>query len=98
MRYPGFIGRLPRRLGVRMRSALAAGVVVAVASILAGGVLLVTARGILLDNVNTAANDRAGQVVTALAHDEADSLATALRPSPRERTVVQVLDVSGQVV
>jgi signal transduction histidine kinase len=90
--------RLRRRLGVRMRSALAAGLVVAVASVLAGGVLLVTARGILLDNVNTAANDRAGQVAAALAAGDTTTLSAALRPSARERTVVQVLDPAGQVV
>ncbi|MDT5034413.1 MAG: hypothetical protein QOC94_4584, partial [Actinoplanes sp.] len=80
-----------------MRSALAAGLVVAVASVLAGGVLLVTARGILIDNVNTAANDRAGQVATALSGNDAAALTAALRPSPRERTVVQVVDAAGQV-
>ena len=81
-----------------MRSALAAGVVVAVASVLAGGVLLVTARGILLDNVNATANDRAGQVAAALGDGDSEALAAALRPSARERTVVQVLNPAGQVV
>ncbi len=88
---------LRRRLGVRLRSALAAAVVVAVASLMAGGVLLVTARGILLDNVNTAADDRAAQVAAALKGDSSD-LTTLLRPSARDRTVVQVLDASGSVV
>jgi signal transduction histidine kinase len=92
------LDRIKRRLGVRMRSALAAAVVVAVASVLAGCVLLVTARGILIDNVNTAANDRAGQVVEAIDGGGTDDLAALLRPSPRERTVVQVLDSSGQVI
>jgi signal transduction histidine kinase len=81
-----------------MRSALAAGFVVAVASVLAGGVLLITARGILLDNVNAAANDRANQVAAALSGNDQDTLSAALRPSPRERTVVQVLNPAGQVV
>jgi signal transduction histidine kinase len=98
MRLPSIVRRLRRRLGVRMRSALAAGLVVAVASVLAGGVLLVTARGILLDNINTAANDRAGQVAAALADGDSATLAAALRPSARERTVVQVLDPAGRVV
>jgi signal transduction histidine kinase len=97
MRQPAIVARLRRRLGVRMRSALAAGFVVAVASVLAGGVLLVTARGILIDNVNTAANDRAGQVATALSTGDAAALTTALRPSPRERTVVQVVSAAGRV-
>jgi signal transduction histidine kinase len=89
--------RIRRRLGVRLRSALAAAVVVAVASLLAGGVLLVVARGILLDNVNTAADDRAGQVVASLKGGGSD-LTALLRPSARDRTVVQVLDASGAVV
>ena len=85
-----------RRLGVRLRSALAAAVVVAVASLLAGAVLLVTARGILLDNISTATGDRAAQVAAAL--KTGSDLTTLLRPSARDRTVVQVLDVAGQVV
>jgi len=86
-----------RHLGVRMRSALAAGVVVAVVSVLAGGVLLVTARGILIDNINTAADDRAGQVAAALAGGDAGTLGAALRSSARQRIVVQVLDPAGRV-
>lgn len=86
---------LRRRLGVRLRSALAAAAVVAVASLLAGGVLLVTARSVLLDNLNTAANDRAAQVAAAL--KTGSDLTTLLRPSTRDRTVVQVLDASGRV-
>jgi len=89
---------LRRRLGVRLRSALAAAVVVAVASLLAGGVLLVTARGILLDNVNTAADDRAAQIAASLKGGGSDPTALLLRPSPRDRTVVQVLNASGTVV
>jgi signal transduction histidine kinase len=81
-----------------MRSALAAGAVVAVVSVLAGGILLVTARGILIDNVNTAVNDRVGQVIAAVSDGNAATLAAVLRPSARERTVVQVLDPAGQVV
>jgi signal transduction histidine kinase len=90
--------RLRRRLGVQMRSALAAALVVGVASLLAGAVLLVIARGILLDNVNAAANDRAAQVAAAIARDDGADLVATLRPSPRERTVVQVLDSGGRVV
>jgi signal transduction histidine kinase len=86
-----------RMRSVRMRSALAAGLVVAVASILTGAALLVTAREILLDNITTAAGDRADQVVVALTDGDAATLAAALRPSAGERTVVQVLDRTGQV-
>ena len=80
-----------------MRSALAAAGVVAVASVLAGGVLLGTARGILLDNANSAANDRAGQVVAAL-DGSAGDLTAVLRSSARERVIVQVVDAAGEVV
>jgi len=86
---------LRRRLGVRLRSALAAAVVVAIASLLAGGVLFATARGVLLDNINTAANDRAAQIAAAL--KTGTDLTTLLRPSARDRTVVQVLDAAGRV-
>src|SRR5690349_902238 len=98
MRQPAIVQRLRRRLGVRMRSALAAGLVVAVVSVLAGCVLLVTARGILIDNVTTAGNERAGQVAAVVAGGDATALATVLRPSARDRAVVQVLDSSGRVV
>ncbi|MBU2667992.1 HAMP domain-containing histidine kinase [Actinoplanes bogorensis] len=81
-----------------MRSALAAGFVVAVASVLAGGVLLVTARGILVDNVNTAANDRINQVTAALTSGSGTQLESALRPAAPGRTVVQVLDAGGTVI
>jgi signal transduction histidine kinase len=92
------LARLRRRVGVQLRSALAAALVVGVASLLAGGVLLVIARGILLDNVTSAANDRAAQVAAAVAGGDSAALAATLRPSPRERAVVQVLDPAGRVV
>jgi signal transduction histidine kinase len=85
-------------MGVRLRSALAAGLVVAVASVVVGGLLLVTARGILLEEVDVAAGDRAGQVASALTGGDAAALAAALRPSARERMVVQVLDQAGGVL
>ena len=87
------VERVRRRLGVRLRSALAAGLVVAVASVLAGVVLLFTARGILMDNVNTAANVRVTQVAAALREGDAEELTAA---SPR--SLVQVLDAAGQVI
>ncbi|WP_433306168.1 HAMP domain-containing sensor histidine kinase [Actinoplanes sp. CA-030573] len=87
---------LRRRLGVRLRSALAAAVVVAIASLLAGVALFVIARIILLDNVTAVANDKAAQVAAAVTGGS--DLAGLLRPSARERTVVQVIDASGRVV
>jgi signal transduction histidine kinase len=80
-----------------MRTALAAGLVVAVASVLTGAALLVTARGILLSSIQTAATDRANQVIAALTTGDTASLNSALRPSARERTVVQVLNAAGAV-
>src|SRR5215207_6614860 len=97
MRQPPIVQRFRRRLGVRMRSALAAGAVVAVASVLAGGVLLITARGILLDNLSTTATDRAEQIAVSLSNDDAATLAASLRPSARDRTIVQVLNSAGRV-
>jgi signal transduction histidine kinase len=91
-----FRRRLRRPLGVRARTALAAAGVVAVASLLAGVVLLSVARSILLDNINTAAADRASQVAAALA--TGGDVTGLLRPSARERTVVQILDARGRVL
>ncbi|MFC4068685.1 sensor histidine kinase [Actinoplanes subglobosus] len=89
---------LPRRLGIRLRSAIAAGLVVAVATVLAGAVLLVTARGILLDNVTTAATDRVDQVAAALRTGNQAALDAALSPAEPGRTLVQVVDSAGRVV
>jgi signal transduction histidine kinase len=89
---------LPRLPGIRLRSALAAGAVVAVAAVLAGAVLLVTARGILLDNATRAASDRVNQVVAALQAESSAALAAALSPGEPGRTMVQLVDQTGRVV
>ncbi|MEU8820273.1 ATP-binding protein [Actinoplanes sp. NPDC048796] len=89
--------RLRRRLGVRMRSALAAGVVVAVASVIAGGILLVTARGLLLEDVRAAADDRADQVAAAVASGDRFALRFALREDSWGSRV-QVVDPTGTVI
>ncbi|MEU4623588.1 ATP-binding protein [Actinoplanes sp. NPDC023801] len=89
---------LPRAPGIRLRSALAAGAVVAVAAVLAGGVLLVIARGILLDNATRTAADRVSQVVAALRSGSPAALTAALNPGDPGRTVVQVVDRAGRVV
>ncbi|WP_438865769.1 phosphatidylglycerol lysyltransferase domain-containing protein [Paractinoplanes atraurantiacus] len=80
-----------------MRSALAAGVVVAVASIIAGGILLVTARGLLLDDVRSAADDRADQVAAAVASGDKFALRFALREDSWGSRA-QVVDPAGTVV
>ena len=89
------VRRFRRRLGVRLRSALAAAVVVVVATLLTGGVLLITARKVLLNNITAAATDRATQVAAGLR--AGDDLTALLRPSARERRVVQVVGVDGEI-
>jgi signal transduction histidine kinase len=88
------LDRLRRRLGVRMRSALAAALVVAAASVLTGVALVITARYLLLDNVNQNVTQRADQTTAQLA--TTGSAATS--SSPRDRTVVQILDGQGKVI
>ncbi|WP_041833550.1 cell wall metabolism sensor histidine kinase WalK [Actinoplanes sp. N902-109] len=83
---------LRRRLGVRLRSALAAGLVVAVAALAAGGVLLVVARGILMDDVTATATDRADQIAAAVRNGN-----TAVLAVTPGRALVQVIGGSGQV-
>ncbi|UWP80827.1 HAMP domain-containing histidine kinase [Dactylosporangium fulvum] len=87
-----------RRLGVRMRSALAAAAVVAVASVLTGVAFVVAARFILTGNVDQSTSQRAAQVVGALGDPDPASLIAVMRPSPRDRTVVQIVDPAGRVV
>jgi signal transduction histidine kinase len=89
---------LRRRLGVRMRSALAAGIVVVLASVFAGAILLFVARGILLDNVTSAANDRTAQVTAALTSQNAAALEVAVRSSGAGRSLAQVVTEDGTVV
>ncbi|PRX19577.1 sensor histidine kinase [Actinoplanes italicus] len=89
---------LPRLPGIRLRSALAAGAVVAVAAVAAGAVLLVTVRGILLDNATGTASGRVDQVVAALRAGSGPALSAALTPGEPGRTMVQVVDGAGRVV
>ncbi|MGI5239932.1 sensor histidine kinase [Dactylosporangium sp. CA-139066] len=89
--------RLRERLGVRMRSALAAAAVVAIASVLSGIALVVAARIILDQNVDQSTSQRAAQVADALGAGGA-GLTAALRPSPHDRTIVQVVDERGRVI
>ncbi|MEU7875522.1 sensor histidine kinase, partial [Dactylosporangium sp. NPDC049140] len=88
--------RIRQRLGVRMRSALAASAVVAVASVLTGVAFVVAARVILTGNVDQSAGDRAAQVAGAV--DDEAALAAVIQPSLRDRTVVQVLGPDGRVL
>jgi signal transduction histidine kinase len=90
--------RLRRRLGIQLRSALAAAMVVAFASVLTGVAFVAAAHLILLDNVRQSAGQRAAQVAAAVGNTSTASLTAALRPSPRDRTIVQVLDPTGRVI
>src|SRR4051812_42115898 len=90
--------RLSGRLGVRMRSALAAAAVVALAALVGGVTLVIAARLILTDNIDQSTGQRAAQVAAALGDADGAGLAATLRPSPGDRTVVQVVDGAGRVV
>ncbi|MGR6319836.1 HAMP domain-containing sensor histidine kinase [Micromonospora soli] len=89
---------LRRRLGVRLRSALAAALVVAFAFAVGAAAFVFTARADLAGNVDAAARQRADEVAAAVAGGNQDALAQTLKPSPGEQTLVQVLDPSGRVV
>src|SRR5690348_6138517 len=95
---PRLAGRLRQRLGVRMRTALAAAGVVAVASVLTGVALVVAAHYILEDGVDQAASQRAAQVAAEVGGGGDPDLAAAIRSVPGDRTVVQILDPAGTVV
>ncbi|PWU50595.1 histidine kinase [Micromonospora globispora] len=88
---------LRRRLGVRLRSALAASVVVAVAFGVGAAAFIYLARANLVGNVDAAARQRAGEVATAVAGGDRDDIAQTLKPSPGEQTLAQVLAPSGRV-
>jgi signal transduction histidine kinase len=91
-------GWLRQRLGVRLRTALAAAGVVAVASVLTGIALVVTAHYILEGGVDQTAGQRAAQVAAVVGDGTGPDLAAAVRSVPGDRTVVQVLDPAGAVV
>lgn len=89
-------------LGVRLRSALAAAAVVGIACVVTGAALVVTAHHLLADGVDRAATQRAAQVAALIGDspgaDPAPDLAAAVRSTPGDDTVVQVLDPTGAVV
>nr|BFE60046.1 ATP-binding protein [Dactylosporangium thailandense] len=91
-----FAAGIRQRLGVRMRSALAASAVVAIASVLTGVAFVIAAKVILTGNVDQSTGDRAAQIAGAI--DDEEALAAVIQPSLRDRTIVQVLDASGKVL
>ncbi|MCW2642409.1 MAG: integral rane sensor signal transduction histidine kinase [Dactylosporangium sp.] len=85
------------RLGVRLRSALAAAAVVAVALLVAGLVVVSITRAALTSNVDAAATQRAGEVAAALTAGRDAGLRSALRSPPGEQTIVQVVGPADTV-
>lgn len=104
----GYAARMSRRArvqrwtsragGVRVRSALSAAFVVAVAVGLAGLGLIYVARQTLTGNVDNTAMQRAGLVTEALQSGDPAVLRQTLRTAPGEQSVVQILDGSGFVI
>ncbi|GAA2702842.1 ATP-binding protein [Micromonospora olivasterospora] len=86
-----------RHLGVRLRSALAAAVVVGAAFAVGAVAFVYLARVDLAGNMDAAARQRAAEVVAAVAAGDQEALGQTLKPSPGEQTLVQVLDPSGRV-
>ncbi|GAA3454693.1 sensor histidine kinase [Dactylosporangium matsuzakiense] len=88
--------RIRQRLGVRMRSALAASAVVAVASVLTGVAFVLAARFILTRDADQDVDDRAAQIAGTLGDEQA--LAAMIQPSLRDSAVVQILGADGAVL
>ncbi|WP_319458374.1 HAMP domain-containing sensor histidine kinase [Micromonospora sp. RTP1Z1] len=82
---------------MRLRSALAAAVVVALAFAVGAAAFVYLARADLTGNVDAAARQRAAEVAAAVAAGDEDAITQTLKPSPGEQTLVQVLDPSGRV-
>src|SRR5512138_3617860 len=81
--------------GVRLRTAIAAAVVVGVAGLFAAFVFVRATESILIHNVDSAARQRAAEVVAGLRDDEASDVIETMTGNT---TLVQVLDSSGKVV
>jgi signal transduction histidine kinase len=85
------------RLGVRLRSALAAAAVVAIALAICAAAFVNIARSTLVRNVNAAAGQRASEVAAAVAEGNPEQISQTLRSNPGQQTVVQILGPSGAV-
>ncbi|MEU8263679.1 HAMP domain-containing sensor histidine kinase [Micromonospora sp. NPDC048999] len=86
-----------RRLGVRLRSALAAALAVAFAFAVGAAAFVYLARADLVANVDATARQRAAEVASAVAGGGQGAIDQTLKPSPGEQTLVQVLAPSGKV-
>ncbi|MFF5291050.1 sensor histidine kinase [Paractinoplanes globisporus] len=81
--------------GVRLRTAIAAAVVVAVAGLLAAFGFVRVTESILTHNVDSSARQRAAEVTAGLRDDEASDV---IETMSGDMTLVQVLDSAGNVV
>ncbi|WP_027344490.1 sensor histidine kinase [Hamadaea tsunoensis] len=83
---------------VRVRTSLAAAIVVLAAVGLAGVGLVILARHTLTGNIDDAASQRAGQVVAAIRSGDPALLDQTLRPAAGDQTLVQIVNPDGKVV
>jgi signal transduction histidine kinase len=85
-------------IGVRLRSALTAALVVGLAVAAAAVIFIATAKAGLTRNVDALAAQRAAEVVSALRGDDGPDLDDTLRPGAGDRSEVQVLTAGGALV
>jgi signal transduction histidine kinase len=83
---------------IRVRSSLAAALVVAAAVGAAGLGLVYLARTTLVGNLEATATQRAGQITAAIRAGDSIMLAQTLKPSAGDQTMVQILDPAGHVL
>jgi signal transduction histidine kinase len=95
---PRDVGWLRRRLGVRLRSALAATAVVALVFAAASAVFVWQDRSTLTNNVDAAALAQARDIASEANADIADIADRINRPTPGEQSVLQLLDRDGKVM
>jgi len=89
---------LRRRLGVRLRSAIAAVLVVALVLAVAAGVFLLLHRQAVVAIVDTAASERAAALADRVAAQDLVGTDQLLVTPPGESTVIQVVDLTGAVL
>ncbi len=89
--------RWTRRLGVRLRSALAAAAVSAAALVVVAVVFVFEIRSALTDGVDTAAVRRAEEVAAAVRSGDRDAVERAVRAGVGDGPLVQVVAADGTV-
>jgi hypothetical protein len=88
----------PRTWGIPVRSAIAAAAVVLVSFVVVGAAVAAVLYRQLLADVDSAADQRAREVVTALQSGPVDELDGRLLATNGQIVAVQILDASGAVV